>query len=100
MNSSTTLSKLLVTDENPGQVPNAEIQPAKKPRPSFYSRLFSRSRPLAADDMLMDGSFIPSRWVDPPVPVPTFVSDEDERIVTEYDGDDIEDFEADPDDQD
>lgn len=67
---------------------NTEIhpQPVKKPRPSFYSRLFSRSsrsRPLAEGDMTVGRLLIAEDWVDSTAP----------NFKDENAGDDLEDFE-------
>ena len=72
--------------------------PVKKPRPSFYSRLFSRNRPLASDHagVLADGFIIP----DPPIAGPTSLIDEDEGTLYEYDGDAVEETEDHPEDED
>jgi hypothetical protein len=63
-------------------------QPVKKPRPSFYSRLFSRTKALASGDVLVDGLLVPVGWVDPPVP-----TSKDEDAAGEYDGHELEDVE-------
>lgn len=52
--------------------------------------------PFASDDVLEDEFIIP----DPPIAGPTSLFDENERTLYEYDGDEIEDVEANSEDED
>lgn len=75
------------------QVPNKDIQPLKEkePRPSFYSRLFSRNTPLP-DVPSPGGGWIPPPGIDRRELGSPF--HEDEGIANEYDGDAVDDVQA------
>ncbi|KAG6364228.1 hypothetical protein INS49_005826 [Diaporthe citri] len=91
LEASTGSTMIPVTQED--QVPTTDIQvlPEEKPRPSFYSRLFSRNRPLP-EVPSAPGGWIPRPGINQRELGAPF--HEDEGIATEYDGDAVDDVQA------